>query len=219
MRFDLLRRREFITLIGGAATSWPLTARSQQLPNPVIGFLHPSSAEAYTNLMLAFRKGLGEVGYVEGRNLIIEYRWANDHYDRLPALAAELVGQRVSVIATANATAAALAAKAATSTIPIVFNIGADPVQFGLVASLNRPGGNVTGVSFLSNLLVAKQLGLLQELVSAASEFGLLVNPGNPNAEPDTGRAKAAADFAGAENPCRLCQHRTRLGNGFRNSH
>jgi putative ABC transport system substrate-binding protein len=189
------KRREFIALLGGAA-AWPLAASAQQLM-PVIGFLHPSSAEAYASLMLAFRKGLGEVGYIEGRNLIIEYRWADDHYDRLPALAAELVGQRVSVIATANATAAALAATAATSTIPIVFTIGADPVQFGLVVSLNRPGGNVTGVSFLSNLLVAKQLGLLQEFVPAASEFGLLVNPSNPNAESDTRHAKAAADSLG----------------------
>src|SRR5215831_9840793 len=191
-----MRRREFITLLGAAA-AWPLEARAQQLPSPVIGFLHPSSAEAYASLMPAFRKGLGEVGYVEGRNSIIEYRWADDHNDRLPALAAELVGKGVSVIATVNATAAALAAKAATSTIPIVFTIGADPVQFGLVVSLNRPGGNVTGVSFLSNLLVAKQLGLLQEFVPAASEFGLLVNPSNPNAESDTRHAKAAADSLG----------------------
>jgi putative ABC transport system substrate-binding protein len=192
-----MRRRDFIKVIGTSAVAWPLTARAQQLSIPVIGFLHPSSAAAYATLMPAFGKGLGEVGYVEGHNLIIEYRWADDHYDRLPALAAELVDQRVSVIATANATAAALAAKAATSTIPVVFTIGADPVQFKLVASLNRPGGNVTGVSFLSNLLVAKQLGLLQEFVPAASEFGLLVNPSNPNAASDTQRAKAAADSLG----------------------
>jgi putative ABC transport system substrate-binding protein len=192
-----MKRREFMTLLGGTAAAWPFAAVAQQPPMPVIGFLHPSSAEAYASLMLAFRKGLDEVGYLEGRNVIIEYRWADDHYDRLPALAAELVRQRVSVIVTANATAAALAVKAATSTIPIVFTIGADPVQFGLVASLNRPGGNVTGVSFLSNLLVAKQLGLLQEFVPAASKFGLLVNPSNPNAEADTRHAEAAADSLG----------------------
>jgi putative tryptophan/tyrosine transport system substrate-binding protein len=147
--------------------------------------------------------------------LTIEYRWADDHYDRLPALAAELVGQRVSVIATANATAAALAAKAATSTIPIVFTIGADPVQFGLVASLNHPGGNVTGVSFLSNLLVAKQLGLLQEFVPAASEFGLLVNPDNPNAEPDTRHAKAAADSLGRKIHVVYASSERDLGSAF----
>jgi putative tryptophan/tyrosine transport system substrate-binding protein len=208
-----MRRREFITVVGSAAT-WPLAARAQQ-PSPVIGFLHPSSAEAYASLMLAFRKGLGELGYVEGRNLIVEYRWADDHYDRLPALAAELVGRRVSVIATANATAAALAAKAATSTIPIVFTIGADPVQFGLVASLSRPGGNVTGVSFLSNLLVAKQLGLLQEFAPAASEFGLLVNPNNPNAEPDTRHAKAAADSLGRKIHVVYASSERDLGSAF----
>ena len=193
-----MRRRKFITLLGGAA-AWPLAARAQQAAAPVVGFLHPSSAEAYSSLMLAFRKGFGEIGYVEGKNLIIEYRWADDRYERLPALAAELVGQRVNVIATVNATAAALAAKAATSTIPIVFTIGADPVQFGLVASLNHPGGNVTGVSFLSNLLVAKQLGLLQQFVPAVSNFGLLVNPGNPNAESDTRHAEAAAASLGCK--------------------
>jgi putative tryptophan/tyrosine transport system substrate-binding protein len=209
-----MRRREFIAALGSAA-AWPLSARAQQPPSPVIGFLHPSSAEAYASLMLTFRNGLGEVGYIEGRNLIIEYRWADDHYDRLPALAAELVGQRVSVIATANATAAALAAKAATSTIPIVFTIGADPVQFGLVASLNHPGGNVTGVSFLSNLLVAKQLGLLQEFVPAASEFGLLVNPDNPNAEPDTRHAKAAADSLGREIHVVYASSERDLGSAF----
>jgi len=190
-----VKRRDFITLLGGAA-AWPVAARAQQESMPVIGFLHPSSAEAYAGLMPAFRKGLAELGYVEGRNFQIEYRWADDHYDRLPALVAELVGRRVSVVATANATAAALAAKAATSTIPIVFTIGADPVKFGLVATLSHPAGNLTGVSFLSNLLVAKQLGLLQELVPA-SEFGLLVNPGNPNAESDTKEAKAAAESLG----------------------
>jgi putative ABC transport system substrate-binding protein len=175
-----MRRREFITLLGGAAAAWPLTAWAQQKTMAVVGFLHPSSPQAYASLIPAFLNGLGEAGYVEGQNLIIEYRWAEDQYDRLPALAAELVSQRVNVIATANATAAALAAKGATSTIPIVFTIGADPVQFGLVASFNRPGGNVTGVSFLSNVLVAKQLELLREFLPAASELGLLVTRAIP---------------------------------------
>lgn len=194
-----MKRREFIALVGTTIATLPLTALAQQQAMPVIGFLHPSSAEAYASLIPAFRKGLGEAGYAEGQNLIIEYRWAEDQYDRLPALAAELVGRRVSVIATGSATAAALAAKGATSTIPIVFTIGADPVQFGLVASLNRPGGNVTGVSFLSNVLVAKQIELLREFLPAASELGLLVNPRNPNAQSDTKQAKTAADSVGRQ--------------------
>lgn len=192
-----MRRRDFIRLIGSTGMAWPLAALAQQQAMPVIGFLHPSSAQAYASLLPAFLKGLGEAGYVDGQNLRIEYRWAEEQYDRLPALAADLVAQQVSVIATANATAAALAAKGATSTIPIVFTIGADPVQFGLVASLNRPGGNVTGVSFLSNALVAKQLELLREFLPAATDLGLLVNPRNPNAESDTKQAKAAADSVG----------------------
>ncbi len=193
-----MRRRDFLQAVsGGIAAVWPLGALGQQTANPVIGFLHPSKAETYASLIPAFRKGLSELGYVEGRNLIIEYRWADDRYDRLPSLAAELVSRQVSVIVTNNATAAALAAKGATTTIPIVFTIGADPVQFGLVASLNRPGGNVTGVSFLSNLLVAKQVGLLHELLPAVSEFGLLLNPDNPNAEPDARNAEAAAASLG----------------------
>lgn len=214
-----MRRREFITLLGCAAAAWPLAARAQQPATPVIGFLGPGLAESDADRVKAFRQGLSETGFIDGQNLTIEYRWAEGHYDRLPALATELLGKRVSVIVTANATAAALAAKAATSTIPIVFIIGGDPVQFGLVASLNRPGGNVTGVSFLSNLLVAKQLELLQEFVPAASEFGLLVNPSNPNAESDTRHAKAAADSLGAQNPCRVCQHRRGPGRGFHGSH
>jgi putative ABC transport system substrate-binding protein len=209
-----MKRRDFIRLFGGAA-AWPLVAGAQQAAVPVIGFLHPSSAEAYASLMFAFRKGLSEVGYREGLNLTVEYRWAEDRYDRLPALAAELVDLRVSVIVTANATAAALAAKAATSAIPIVFTIGADPVQFGLVASLSRPGGNVTGVSFLSNLLVGKQLGLLQEFVPVASEFGLLVNPSNPNAESDTRHAEAAAESLGRKIHIVYASTETDLGTAF----
>jgi len=192
-----MRRREFISLIGVAAAARPLGAGAQQPAMLVIGFLGPGLAESDADRVKAFQGGLSEAGFIDGQNLTIEYRWAQGDYDRLPALASELVGQRVSVIVTANATAAALAAKAATSTIPIVFVIGGDPVQFGLVASLNRPGGNVTGVSFLSNLLVAKQLEILQQFVPAASQFGLLVNASNPNAESDTRHAKAAADSLG----------------------
>ena len=191
-----MRRREFIASVGAIA-AWPVVVRAQQPATPVIGFLGPGLAQSDAYRVKAFQQGLSETGFIDGQNLTIEYRWAEGHYDQLPALATELVDKQVSVIVTANATAAALAAKAATSTIPIVFIIGGDPVQFGLVASLNRPGGNVTGVSFLSNLLVAKQLELLQQFVPAASEFGLLVNPGNPNAESDTRHAKAAADSLG----------------------
>ena len=191
-----MRRREFITLIGGIA-GWPLTAHAQQAikeaPMPAVGFLGPATAAGFEPYLDGFRQGLGAAGFVEGRTVAIDYRWADNELDRLPALAAELVARRVSVIATGSATAAALAAKAATSTIPIVFTIGADPVRFGLVASMNRPGGNVTGVSFLANTLVAKQLLLLRGLSSSSGVIGGLVNPGNPNAASDRAMAEAAA--------------------------
>jgi putative ABC transport system substrate-binding protein len=187
-----IRRRDFITLLGGAAM-WPLAARAQQPAAPAIGFLSPASAASYASYVDGFRRGLGATGFVEGRNVAVEYRWADNQLDRLPALAAELVARRVAVIATGGATGAALAAKAATSTIPIVFAIGADPVKFGLVASMNRPGGNVTGVSFLANTLIAKQLQLLQGLSPASGVIGILVNPGNPNAASDSAMAQSAA--------------------------
>jgi ABC-type uncharacterized transport system substrate-binding protein len=178
MQLDQLKRRAFISLLGGVAT-WPLAARAQQPEMPMIGFLNPQSPEGYAEPMRAFRRGLRDAGYVEGENVAIEYRWADNQLERLPALAAELVRRRVAVIAAGGGLLSALAAKAATTTIPIIFNVADDPVTHGLVANLARPGGNLTGVNFLSIELAAKRLELLRELVPAATRVAILVSRTN----------------------------------------
>jgi putative ABC transport system substrate-binding protein len=191
-----MRRREFITLLGGAAT-WPVTARAQQPALPVIGFLHSASPGPYARLVAALQQGLAQAGYVAGRNVAFEFRWADDQYDRLPALAADLVARQVTVIF-ANGPAA-LPAKAATKTIPIVFANGGDPILLGLVASLNRPGGNITGVTNLNTELGAKRLELLHEIVPAVTSFAMLLNPNSPIAAETRSKVLEAARVLGLQ--------------------
>jgi ABC-type uncharacterized transport system substrate-binding protein len=188
-----VRRRDVISFLGGAAAVWPLAAWAQQAI-PVVGFLGSRSPGDSANLVAAFRAGLGESGFVEDRNVTIEFRWAEGHYDRLPALAADLVSRQVAVLAAPGGIAAGLAAKAATTKIPIIFLTGTDPVQFGLVTSLSRPGGNLTGVAILTNTLAPKQLELLHEVAPTATLVAFLVNPKNPIAESDTRDLHSAAN-------------------------
>ena len=194
-----MRRREFIILFGGGATAaWPLAAHAQQPAIPVVAFLDAASLDTEVRGLAEFRRGLGEIGYVEGQNVMIEYRSAEGQADRLPALAADIVRRRVALIATVGNNAA-VAAKAATTTIPMVFAVGGDPIKMGLVDSLNRPGGNITGVSFLSSDLVAKMLEALHELMPKAARIAVLMNPTNQNAAADTKEAEAAARTLGLE--------------------
>jgi putative ABC transport system substrate-binding protein len=198
MLFDQLKRREFITLFGGAAVASPLAARAQEPAMPVVGFLHTGLPEVFADETAAFRKGLNQIGYIEGRNVVIEYHWVQRELDPVEALVADLVRRQVAVIV-AVSLGPALAAKAATQTIPIVFSVGGDPVKLGLVTSFNRPGGNVTGISQLNNVLAPKQLEILHELVPKVTMIAMLVNPSNPNAANDMKNVQVAAQMLGLQ--------------------
>jgi putative ABC transport system substrate-binding protein len=210
-----VRRREFISLIGGAV-AWPLAARAQQPRMPVVGFLNAGSAIPYAKQATGFREGLSEMGYVEGRNMLIEYRWAEGHNDRLPALAADLVQRHVAVIA-ATTLPAAPAAKAVTATIPIVFLIGGDPVELGFVESMDRPGGNMTGIAVLNVDLIAKRLELLHELVPKADTVAVLVNPNSAYTEPETSHVHEAGLAAGLKVLLLAASNENEIGTAFAN--
>jgi ABC-type uncharacterized transport system substrate-binding protein len=199
MQFDQLKRRDFITLLGGATIAWPLAADAQQPTVPVIGFLSSLAPSDLTHVMPAFRQGLDQTGFVEGRNVTIEYRWAESDYVRLPVLAEDLVRRKVAVIAAISGTPAALAAKGASATIPIVFAMGSDPVAFGLVTSFNRPGSNITGTTFFTAGLGPKRLELLRELIPTAKKVAVLVNRDNPPGVTDLTKVEAAARVIGLE--------------------
>jgi putative ABC transport system substrate-binding protein len=193
-----IERRKFLATLGGAAAAWPLAARAQQAAIPVVGFLHAGTPSAFASLVIAFREGLDTAGYVEGRSVTVEYRWAENHYERLPALLTDLMGRRVAVIA-ALGDGPAATAKAGTSAIPVVVMAASDPVEAGLVGSLNRPGGNITGISMFTSDLMAKRIELLTELVPKATTIGLLVNPTGRRAGADTNEAQAAARALGQQ--------------------
>jgi putative tryptophan/tyrosine transport system substrate-binding protein len=194
-----MRRRNFITLLGGAAVAWPLAAHAQQRPTPVIGFLSARSPAEAASVLAAFRQGLGETGYFEGKNVAIEYRWAEGQYNRLPALAAELVSHQVTVIAATGGEPSALAAKAATATIPIIFTLGGDPVAAGLVASLNRPGGNLTGMTIMALQMGPKRLELLRQLLPNATAMAMLINPALPTSSAEARELQDAARSLGLQ--------------------
>ena len=195
----MTNRREFITLLSGAAAAWPLAAQAQQRGLPVIGFLGAPSAAPYARYVAAVHQGLKEVGYVEHQNVAMEYRWADSQYDRLPALAADLVSHRVAVIVPIGGSPAVLAAKAATSTIPIVFNLGADPIELGLVTNLSRPGGNITGIAMMALEIETKQLQLLHELAPTSTSIAILLNPSSGQAQTQEREAQEAARVLGLQ--------------------
>ena len=194
-----MRRREFVALLGGAAAAWPLAARAQQAAMPVIGFVYPGAPELSTGIVAAFRKGLGESGFTEGRNVTVEFRFAYNDNATLPELMADLVRRRAAVIVTPGSTPAALAAKAATTSIPVIFSVGTDPIEVGLVTSFSHPGGNVTGITSLNSGLAAKRLGLMLELLPNVERVAVLVNPTNRNAESLTRDAQATGSLVGRQ--------------------
>jgi putative tryptophan/tyrosine transport system substrate-binding protein len=210
-----MRRRDFVTLLGCTAVVWPLAAHAQQSAMPVIGFLNSASPESFGPQLAGFRQGLNEIGYNEGQNVAIEFRWGKSQYDRLPELAADLVRRKVAVITATGGTVSAMAAKSATTTIPVVFTSGGDPVQMGLVPSLSQPGGNVTGVNLFTSTLAAKRLEILHELVPAAKVIALLVNPTNPNSEFDTRAVEAAAPAIGVQIVILKASNGAEIGKAF----